>query len=73
MAGLQKPVINAIQSVAFLLDEIEDTQISTSVKEALDSQIIEFTSDIKLLIENAKDKINKHLKSVRTLIQNHSP
>ena len=62
MAGLQKPVINAIHLVAFLLDEIEDTQISTSVKEALDSQIMEFTSDIKLLIEDAKDKINEHLK-----------
>ena len=62
MARLQKPVINAIHLVAFVLNEIEDTQISTSVKEALDSQITEFTSDIKLLIEDAKDKINEHLK-----------
>ena len=34
MSGLQKPVINAIRSVAFLLDELEDTQINETVKEA---------------------------------------
>ena len=51
MARLQKPVVNAICLVAFLLNKIEDNQISTSVKEALDSQIMEFISDIKLLIE----------------------
>ena len=63
MAGIQKPVLNAIRSVAFLLEEIEETQISTTVKEALDNQIMEFASDIKLLIEDAKDKISHHLKT----------
>ena len=62
MAGLHKPAINAIRSVAFLLDEMEDTQINETVKEALDSQMTEFTSDFKLLIEDAKEKINEHLK-----------
>ena len=57
MSSLQKPVINAICSVAFLLDKIKDTQINTAVKKALDGQIMEFTLDIKLLIEDAKEKI----------------
>ena len=63
MAGLHKPAINAIRSVAFLLDEMEDTQINETVREALDSQMTEFTSDLKLLIEDAKEKINDHIKA----------
>ena len=63
MPGVQKPVLNAIRSVAFLLDEMEDTQINETVREALDSQMTEFTSDFKLLIEDAKEKINEHLKA----------
>ena len=62
MAGVQKPVLNAIRSVVLMMEELEDTQINTSVKEAFDSQITEFTSDMKTLIEDAKEKINEHLK-----------
>ena len=62
MAGIQKPVLNAIRSVAFLLEELEESQINLTVKEAFDSQTTEFTSDMKMLIEDAKDKINIHLK-----------
>jgi hypothetical protein len=62
MSGIQKPVLNAIRSVAFLLEELEETQINLTVKEAFDSQTTEFTSDMKMLIEDAKDKINIHLK-----------
>ena len=62
MAGVQKPVLNAIRSIAFLLEEIEETQINLMVKEAFDSQITEFTSDMKLLIEDAREKIDEHLK-----------
>jgi hypothetical protein len=64
MAGIQKPAINAIRSVAFLLEEMEETQINFTVKEAIDSQITEFTYDMKTLIEDAKEKINDHLKIV---------
>ena len=63
MSGLQKPVINAIRSVAFLLDELEDTQINETVKEAFDSQTNEFTIDMKTLIDDVKEKIDAHLKS----------
>ena len=59
----QKPVINAIRSVAFLLDELEDTQINLMVKEAFKSQIMEFTSDMKILIEDPKEKIDAHIKA----------
>jgi hypothetical protein len=62
MAGVAKPVFNAIRSVAFLLEEIEESHINSIVKEAFDSQITEFTSDMKMLIEDAKEKIDGHLK-----------
>lgn len=74
MAGVQKPVLNAIRSVAFLLEEMEESQINSTVKEAFDSQITEFTSDMKLLIEDAREKIDMHLKTseekVNQLINN---
>jgi hypothetical protein len=62
MAGVAKPVLNTIRSVAYLLEEIEDSHINSIVKEAFDSQITEFTSDMKLLIEDVKEKIDGHLK-----------
>jgi hypothetical protein len=63
MSGLPKPAINAIRSVAFLLDEMEEIQVHDTIRIALDSQMTEFTSDMKLLIEDAKAKINDHVKS----------
>ena len=63
MPGVQKPVINAIRAVAFLLDEMEDSHINETLREALDSQMTEFTSDMKLLIEDAKEKIGEHIKA----------
>jgi hypothetical protein len=62
MAGIQKPVLNAIRSIAFLLEEMEETQINLTVKEAFDSQTTEFTSDMKILVEDAKEKIDRHIK-----------
>ena len=63
MAGVPKQVVNAIRSVAFLLDEIEDSQINMTLREALDSQMTEFTSDFKMLVEDAKEKIDEHAKA----------
>ena len=63
MAGIQKPILNAIRSIAFLLEELEETHINITVKEAFDSQITEFTSDMKLLIEDARKKINEHIRT----------
>ena len=63
MHGVPKPVINAIRSVAFFLDELEETQINLTVKEAFDSQITEFTSDMQMLIQDAKEKIDIHIKA----------
>ena len=63
LAGIQKPVINAIQSVVFLLDELEETQVNTTVKEAINHQINKLTSNMKLLIEDVKEKFTDHIKT----------
>jgi hypothetical protein len=70
MAGLKKPAINAIRSVAFLLDKLEDTQINLTVKEALENQMMEFTYDMKTLVDDAKEKIDTHVKAVDERLSN---
>jgi hypothetical protein len=60
MAGVSKPVGNAIRSVAFLLGEMEETQINGILKEAFNTQITELTSDMASLIEDAKERLNEH-------------
>ena len=62
MKGVSKPVMNAIRAVAFLLGEMEETQINEILKEAFNTQITELTSDMATLIEDAKDKLNGHFK-----------
>ena len=42
---------------------MEETQINGFVKEAFDSQITEYTTDMKSLIEDAKDKLDQHFKT----------
>ena len=63
LAGVPKQSVNAIRSVAFLLEELEDSQINVTVRDALDSQMTEFTSDFKMLIEDAKERIDEHAKA----------
>jgi len=62
MPSIPKTTINAIRAVAFLLEEIEDSQINETLRQALDSQMTEFTTDMRTLIEDAKEKIDDHIK-----------
>jgi hypothetical protein len=60
LAGVPKQTVNAIRSVAFLLGELEDSQINITVRDALNSQMTEFTLDFKMLIEDAKERIDEY-------------
>ena len=44
---------------------MEDSQINITVRDALDSQMTEFTSDFKMLIEDAKERIDEHAKAAK--------
>ena len=57
LPGLQKHAINAIRAVASLLEELEESTINKTVRDTFDSQIMEFTSDMKILIEDLNEKI----------------
>jgi hypothetical protein len=63
MAGITKQALNAIRATEFLLEEIEEQAINEVVRSAFDNQITEFTSDMKLLVDDVKTKIDDHLKS----------
>lgn len=63
MASVPRQTINAIHSVAFMLEEMEESQINVTLRNALDSQMTEFTLDIKMLIEDAREKIDEYIKA----------
>ena len=62
LQAMPKQAVNAIRAVAFLLEEMENTQIHDTIRDTLDSQLTDLTSDMRLLVDDAKDKITEHLK-----------
>jgi hypothetical protein len=63
MSGVPKQTVNAIRAAAFMLEDIEELAINETVRSAFDSQITEFTSDMKMLTEDVNSKIDDHLKA----------
>jgi hypothetical protein len=72
MSGISKTAINAIRSIVFMMEEMEEITINETIKDAFKSQVTEFTSEIKLLIEDAKEKIDSHIKSITIPINTQS-
>ena len=60
--GVPKQAVNAIRSAALLLEEMEDDAVNETVRAAFASQITEFTSDMKLLVDDVNTKIGEQLK-----------
>jgi hypothetical protein len=63
MAGVPKQSVNAIRAAAFLLEEIEELAINETIRSAFDNHVTEFTTDMKLLVEDVNTKITDHLKT----------
>ena len=63
-------VATAIQALALLADEFEGTMINETVRDAVISQLSELTSDVKLLIDDAKQKIDEHIQTKSTELGN---
>ena len=68
LPGIQKPVMNAVRAVAFLLDELEETQINIMVKDAFDSQLNKYATDMLSLIKDAKDKIETQIDKIEAKV-----
>ena len=60
--------VSAICAVALLLDEMEETQIHTAVKEAVDVQINEASIDTQKLIQDASHKVGDLIKQIEDKI-----
>ena len=58
----QKPAVNTIRVVAYLIDELNKIQINQVFKDTINSQINKATTDILSLIKDTREKINDHLK-----------
>ena len=59
MQGIGKPAENAIRAVAFLLGEMEETQINKILQDSFNTQISELTSDMATLIKDAKEQLQE--------------
>ena len=59
MPGLQKLMINVILLVAFLLEQMNVKQINETLREALDSQLME------IIMKDVKKKIDEHVKTTK--------
>ena len=55
-------MVNAICSTAFLLEDIEEQAINKTIRVVFDSQITEFTLDMKMLVEDMNSRIVEHPK-----------
>jgi hypothetical protein len=49
---------------------MENLQVNETIREALDSQMTEFTSDMKLLIEDTREKLEEHVKKAEERLAN---
>jgi len=73
--GVPKQAHNAIRALAYMVDELEETFLNEIVRDAVNSQLGELTADMKLLVEDAKEKIDKHIQekpSANVPTANHS-
>ena len=64
MSGITKTVATAVKSATCLAEELEETSINTFVRDAVNSQLNELTLDIKMLVNDAREKINEHVQNI---------
>ena len=62
MAGLPKRAANAVRAAALMLEEIEVSAVNDTIREAFNSHLTEYTSDMQLLVDDVNTKIDNHLK-----------
>jgi len=66
MKGMNRQTSNAIRAVSFLIEEMEETAINTTVRDAVITQLNELTLDMRSLVTDAKEKIDEHLQKTPT-------
>ena len=61
MQGISKPIKNAVRTVAFLLEEIEEYMMAENIRDTVNTQLSTLTEDLQLLTTEIKDKIDTQL------------
>src|SRR6266571_5090968 len=56
MTGVTKTAANAIQAIALLADKFKETAINKTVRDTVNTQLMELTLDMKSLVGDAKEK-----------------
>ncbi len=66
MKGMNRQTSNAVWAVSFLIEEMEETEINTTVRDTVITQLNELTLDVRLLVTDTKEKIDEHLQKTPT-------
>ena len=66
MKGMNKQTSNTIRAISFLIEEMEETVINTTVRNVVITQLNELILDVRSLITDAKEKIDEHLQKTPT-------
>ena len=64
MKNIKPPIANAVRAVAYMMEEMEENAVNELVRDAVISQTNELAQDMKCLVEDAKEKIGDHIKTV---------
>ena len=61
MPSINAQISTAVRSAAFLAEEIEEGSVNEMVWDAVVSQLNELAQDLKILMEDAKEKFNGYV------------
>jgi hypothetical protein len=64
MSGITKTVATAVKSITCLAEELEEVAINTFVRDAVNSQLGELTTDVKTLVNDIKEKLTEHIQTI---------
>jgi hypothetical protein len=59
--GVSKQAINAIRSIAYLLDEMEENALHETVRDTVTVQLNEFVNDMKEFATDTTKRVDKHI------------
>jgi hypothetical protein len=66
MGGIIKTVAAAILAVTYLTEELEEISINVFVRDAVNSQLTELTSEVRSLLDDTKSKVGELIQNVDT-------
>jgi len=69
MPGLGRQAINAVRAVAYLLKEVEVTEVVKTIKEAANEQFNEMTKDLKEFAEGLKEKVKEDMEGKAAMLE----